>query len=63
MWGPIQVPQSKVEGEARVEGVKRLRIEGEARTEIEVQEKLEGEGSCEVYIDFIIELGRMSAKD
>ena len=60
LWGPNQDPQSKVkgeariegakrpsiEGEARVEGAKRLRIEGKARTEGEAREKA-GEGSGE----------------
>ena len=54
-WGgPNQGPQSKVEGEARiegapsiegearVEGAKRPRIEGEARTEGEAREKAGG---------------------
>ena len=36
----------RIEGEARVEGAKRLRIEGEARTEGEAREKT-GEGSGE----------------
>ena len=31
--GPNQDPQSKVEGEARIDGAKRLRIQGEARIE------------------------------
>ena len=31
--GPNQVIQSKVEGEARIEGAKRPKIEGEARVE------------------------------
>ena len=44
--GPNQDPQSKVEGEARVEGAKRPRIEGEARTEGEAEKK-RGEGSGE----------------
>ena len=56
LGGPNQGPQSKVkgeariegakppsiEGEARVEGVKRPRIEGEARTEGEAREKAGG---------------------
>ena len=42
-WGrPNQGPQSKVEGEARIEGAKRPRIEGEARTEGEAREKAGG---------------------
>ena len=36
----------RIEGEARVEGAKRLKIEGEARTEGEAREKT-GEGSGE----------------
>ena len=44
--GPNQGPQSKVKGEARVEGAKHPRIEGEARTEGEAREKA-GEGSGE----------------
>ena len=36
----------RIEGEARIEGAKRLRIEGEARTEGEAREKT-GEGSGE----------------
>ena len=43
IWGPIQDPQSKVKGEARIEGAKRPRIEGEARTKGEAREKA-GEG-------------------
>ena len=39
IWGGNQILQSKVEGEAQVEGAKRLRIEGEARTEGEAREK------------------------
>ena len=47
IWGgPNQGPQSKVEGEARIEGAKRPRIEGETRTEGEAREK-SGEGSGE----------------
>ena len=54
MGGPNQGPQSKVKGEARIEGAKRPsiegakrpRIEGEARTEGEAREKA-GEGSGE----------------
>ena len=57
MGGPNQGPQSKVKGEARIEGAKRPsidgearvegakcpRIEGKARTEGEAQEKAGGE--------------------
>ena len=42
LGGPNQGPQSKVEGEARIEGAKRPRIEGEARTEGEAREKAGG---------------------
>ena len=44
--GPNQGPQSKVKGEARVEGAKCPRIEGEAQTEGEARGKA-GEGSGE----------------
>ena len=40
--GPNQGSQSKVEGEARIEGAKRQRIEGEARTEGEARGKSGG---------------------
>ena len=52
MVGPNQVLQSKVEGEAGIEGAKRPRIEGEARVEgakrlmIEGEARTEGEGEA-----------------
>ena len=59
LGGPNQGPQSKVKGEARIEGAKRPSIEGEARVEGEARElrakpeprakpeKKRGEGSGE----------------
>ena len=44
-WGRF-APSIRIEGEARVEGAKRLRIEGETWTEGEAREKA-GEGSEE----------------
>ena len=41
--GPNQGPQSKVKGEARIEGAKRLSIEGEARVEGAKRLRIEGE--------------------
>ena len=41
--GPNQDPQSKVEGEARIEGAKRPSIEGEARVEGAKRPRIEGE--------------------
>ena len=46
-WGPNQVFQSKVEGEARIEGAKRPRIEGEARVEGAKRLRIEGEARTE----------------
>ena len=45
--GPNQDPQSKVEGEARIEGAKRSRIEGEARVEGAKRPRIEGEARTE----------------
>ena len=45
--GANQVLQSKVEGEARIEGVKRPRIEGEARVEGAKRLRIEGEARTE----------------
>ena len=43
-WGgPNQDPQSKVKGEARIEGPKRPSIEGEARVEGAKRPRIEGE--------------------
>ena len=41
--GPNQGPQSKVKGEARIEGAKRPSIEGEARVEGAKRPRIEGE--------------------
>ena len=47
-WGgPNQGPQSKVEGEARIEGAKRPSIEGEARVEGAKRPSIEGEARTE----------------
>ena len=47
-WGgPNQGPQSKVEGEARIEGAKRPSIEGEARVEGAKRPRIEGEARTE----------------
>ena len=47
-WGvPNQGPQSKVEGEARIEGAKRPSIEGEARVESAKRPKIEGKARTE----------------
>ena len=43
LGGPNQGPQSKVEGEARIEGAKRPNIEGEARVEGAKRPRIEGE--------------------
>ena len=45
--GPIQGPQLKVEGEARIEGAKRPSIEGEARVEDAKRPRIEGEARTE----------------
>ena len=45
--GPNQVLQSKIEGEARIEGAKRPRIEGEARVKGAKRLKIEGEARTE----------------
>ena len=45
--GPNQDPQSKVEGEARIEGAKRTSIEGEARVEGVKRPRIEGEARTE----------------
>ena len=45
--GPNQGPQSKVEGEARIEGAKRPSIEGEARVEGAKRPRIEGEARTE----------------
>ena len=48
LWGgPNQDPQSKVEGEARIEGAKRPSIEGEARVEGAKRPRIEGEARTE----------------
>ena len=47
LGGPNQDPQSKVEGEARIEGAKRPRIEGEARVEGAKRPRIEGEARTE----------------
>ena len=47
-WGgPNQGPQSKVEGEALIEGAKRPSIEGEARVEGAKRPRIEGEARTE----------------
>ena len=47
-WGgPNQGPQSKVKGEARIEGAKRPSIEGEARVEGAKRPRIEGEARTE----------------
>ena len=47
-WGgPNQGPQSKVAGEARIEGAKRPSIEGEARVEGAKRPRIEGEARAE----------------
>ena len=47
-WGgPNQGPQSKVKGEARIEGAKRLSIEGEARVEGAKRPRIEGKARTE----------------
>ena len=45
--GPNQGPQSKVEGEARIERAKRPSIEGEARVEGAKRPRIEGEARTE----------------
>ena len=45
--GPNQSPQSKVKGEARIEGAKRPSIEGEARVEGAKRPRIEGEARTE----------------
>ena len=47
LGGPNQGPQSKVEGEARIEGAKRPSIEGEARVEGAKRPRFEGEARTE----------------
>ena len=47
LGGPNQDPQSKVEGEAWIEGAKRPRIEGEARVEGAKRPRIEGEARTE----------------
>ena len=47
MRGPNQGPQSKVEGEAPIEGAKRLSIEGEARVEGAKRPRIESEARTE----------------
>ena len=46
-WGANQGPQSKVKGEARIEGAKRPSIEGEARVEGAKRPRIEGEARTE----------------
>ena len=46
-WGANQGPQSKVKGEARIEGAKRPSIEGEARVEGAKRPRIEGEAQTE----------------
>ena len=48
LGGPNQDPQSKVEGEARIEGAKRPSIEGEARVEGAKRPRIEGEARTEM---------------
>ena len=45
--GPNQGPQSKVEGETRIEGAKRPSFEGEARVEGAKRPRIEGEARTE----------------
>ena len=45
--GPNQGPQSKVKGEARIEGAKRPSIEGEARVEGAKRPRIEGKARTE----------------
>ena len=47
LGGPNQGPQSKVKGEARIEGAKRPSIEGEARVEGAKRPRIEGEARTE----------------
>ena len=47
LGGPNHGPQSKVEGEARIEGAKRPSIEGEARVEGAKRPRIEGEARTE----------------
>ena len=47
LGGANQGPQSKVEGEARIEGAKRPRIEGKARVEGAKRPRIEGEARTE----------------
>ena len=47
LGGPNQGPQSKVEGEARIEGAKRPSIEGKARVEGAKRPRIEGEAQTE----------------
>ena len=47
LGGPNQVPQSKVKGEAQIEGAKRPSIEGEARVEGAKRPRIEGEARTE----------------
>ena len=47
LGGPNQGPQSKVTGEARIEGTKRPSIEGEARVEGAKRPRIEGEARTE----------------
>ena len=44
---PNQCPQSKVEGEARIEGAKHPSIEGKARVEGAKRPRIEGEARTE----------------
>ena len=46
-WGANQGPQSKVKGEARIEGAKPPSIEGEARVQGENRPRIEGEARTE----------------
>ena len=46
--GPNQGPQSKVKGEARIEGAKRPSIEDEARFEGAKRPRIEGEARTEL---------------
>ena len=47
LGGPNQGPQSKVKGEARIEGAKRPSIEGEARVKGAKRPRIEGEARTE----------------
>ena len=47
LGGANQGPQSKIKGEARIEGAKRPSIEGEARVEGAKRPRIEGEAQTE----------------